>query len=69
MSEYDYKKPFPFQYINLPCKDPKKSNLPIIEQIKEALGGDIQKENKFGCTIHDCHTHAGSKIHFFNFII
>lgn len=63
---------FPFHYIKFPIKNAKKNTyymeIPFIEQVKKALDENLQKVDTFGCKIENCHTHAGSKIHFENFI-
>lgn len=41
---------------------------PFIEKVKNALDTDLQDGNSFGCKIKECHTHAGSKIHFNSFV-
>ncbi len=57
---------FPFQYMNFPSKN--GSEMPFIKQVESVLGEDLQKSNIFGCKINNCHTHAGSKIHFNDFV-
>ena len=59
-------KKFPFQYMDFPSK--KGLRKPFIEQVENVLAEDLQKSDVFGCKIIDCHTHAGSKIHFNDFI-
>lgn len=65
---------FPFHYIRFneieerdgETKEIKE--MPFIQQVKHALGSNMQDPNVFGCKIKNCHTHAGSKIHFNDFI-
>ena len=57
---------FPFQYMNFPSK--KGMEIPFIKQVESVLGEDLQKSDVFGCRINNCHTHAGSKIHFNDFV-
>lgn len=59
-------KRIPFQYMDFPSK--KGHRKPFIEQVENVLEEDLQKPDVFGCKIIDCHTHAGSKIHFNDFI-
>ena len=54
---------FPFHYLNFP-----QNGMPFVEQVKTALKNDLQNSDQFGCNLHNCHTHAGSKLHFLNFI-
>lgn len=57
-------KVFPFEFIEF--IEGRKSS--FIQNVEAALQEDLQSENKFGCKILDSHTHAGSKIHFKNFL-
>lgn len=57
---------FPFQYMNFPSEEGVA--MPFIKQVESVLGEDLQKSDAFGCKIINCHTHAGSKIHFNDFV-
>lgn len=60
---------FPFHYLKYPlAKEMEQEETPFAERVKLVLSTDLQKYDDFGCKINDCHTHAGSKIHFENFI-
>lgn len=63
---------FPFHYIKFKEIDAETGEIiqeiPFIQQVKYVLQNNIQEPNVFGCKIKNCHTHAGSKIHFSNFI-
>ncbi len=63
---------FPFDLIKLPDSVPASKTtagkVAFITKVEEALKGDLQDERAFGCRITDCHTHAGSKIHFESFV-
>jgi len=65
---------FPFHYIRFneieekDGKIEKIEEMPFIQQVKHVLGSDMQDPSVFGCKISNCHTHAGSKIHFNDFI-
>lgn len=61
-------KVFPFELIKLPTTDDEVIIEPFIEKVKKALESDLQDEKLFGCKIKNCHTHAGSKIHFNSFV-
>ncbi len=59
-----------FHYMTLPTlsdSDCIVKKRPFIEQVERELKRDLQKYDTFGCQINDCHTHAGSKIHFSDF--
>lgn len=61
----------PFHYMDFPvyAKDGSiKYKKPFIEQVERVLRSDMQEYDTFGCLIKNCHTHAGSKLHFNNFI-
>ncbi len=60
-------KNYPFHYIKYPTLD-QKQEMPFIEDVKKILSTDMQQKEQFGCKICNCHTHAGSKIHFTDFI-
>ena len=57
---------FPFQYMKFPSE--KGLMIPFLKQVENVLSEDLQKSDAFGCKINNCHTHAGSKIHFNDFI-
>ena len=57
---------FPFHFMNFPNE--KGMAIPFIKQVESVLGEDLQKSDVFGCKIINCHTHAGSKIHFNDFV-
>ena len=40
----------------------------FIDNVEKVLERDIQSPDQFGCKIINCHTHAGSKIHFKDFV-
>lgn len=54
---------FPFEFV--PMMGEKCSFLKNVEGIIQT---DLQTENSFGCKINGCHMHAGSKIHFLDFV-
>ena len=54
---------FPFDFV--PMNNGKCS---FLKNVEEILKTDLQSRDSFGCTIRGCHTHAGSKVHFHNFI-
>lgn len=56
---------FPFDLIKVPSNGELKE--PFISKVESALRSDLQDESVFGCRICDCHTHAGSKMHFYDF--
>ena len=54
---------FPFEFIKL-----NEEKCPFLQNVERILNADIQEKKSFGCKINSCHTHAGSKIHFGDFI-
>ena len=40
----------------------------FLKNVEGILQTDLQDENTFGCKINNCHTHAGSKVHFHDFV-
>ena len=54
---------FPFEFIKL-----NEEKCPFLQNVERILDADIQETKSFGCKINSCHTHAGSKIHFGDFI-
>lgn len=54
---------FPFEYVSI-----NGQKCSFLENVEEILKADLQAGDSFGCMIQRCHTHAGSKIHFRNFI-
>lgn len=54
---------FPFEFISM--NDKKCS---FIRNVEGILDSDLQADKSFGCKIKNCHTHAGSKVHFRDFI-
>ena len=60
-------KVFPFEFIRLPFSSDNNVS-PFIKTVEGILNTNLQDKNTFGCKIMNCHTHAGSKIHFDNFI-
>ncbi len=65
----DEKRIFPFEFVNLPVSmNSSERKKPFVKTVEEVLSTDLQLENTFGCRIKNCHTHAGSKIHFDDFI-
>ncbi len=56
---------FPFDLIKMPSNNKLKE--PFVSKVESALKSDLQDESVFGCKICNCHTHAGSKMHFYNF--
>ncbi len=56
----------PFQYMEFPSVNGLE--MPFIQQVESVLSEDLQKSDVFGCKINNCHTHAGSKIHFNDFV-
>lgn len=59
---------FPFDLMKLPTGDNNYKIEPFSEKVSVALGTDLQNKESFGCRINNCHTHAGSKIHFGSFV-
>lgn len=65
---------FPFELIKLSEAQTSKrvrsgkDKVAFIEKVEKVLKNDLQDERSFGCKITDCHTHAGSKIHFESFV-
>lgn len=57
-----------FSFIDLPSQDHNRKIKPFVEHVQKTLIEDLQKYDTFGCRISDCHTHAGSKLHFSNFV-
>lgn len=55
---------FPFEFTEF--KGELKSS--FIQNVEMTLTQDLQSEERFGCKIMDSHTHAGSKIHFKDFL-
>lgn len=53
----------PFEYVDI-----DGNNCKFIQNVEEVLVRDIQNADSFGCTIKGCHTHAGSKVHFRQFV-
>lgn len=75
----DNGKIFPFELIKFPSvikveseeaveKEIATEVSPFIEKVKNALHCNLQEGQLFGCEIVNCHTHAGSKIHFNSFV-
>lgn len=63
---------YPFEFINLPFKGNKNETYefkkPFIKTVESVLTSDLQNSHSIGCKIENCHTHAGSKVHFDDFI-
>lgn len=70
---------FPFELIKFPSiikvdsegladKEITAEVSPFVEKVKNALSCNLQEGQLFGCKIVNCHTHAGSKIHFNSFV-
>lgn len=63
---------FPFDLIKFPTEKLDGAGIvekePFIEKVEKVLGNNVQGPTTFGCKINNCHTHAGSKIHFESFI-
>ena len=62
---------FSFNYLDLPTVvdyNTLATKKPFVEQVERVLKTDLQQYDVFGCQINNCHTHAGSKIHFNSFI-
>lgn len=63
---------FPFDLIKFPTEKFDNAGTvekePFIEKVEKVLGNNVQDPTNFGCKINNCHTHAGSKIHFESFI-
>lgn len=69
--EVDFVKNFSFDFVDLPSVDSSGNIInkkPFVEKVERVLKSDLQQYNSFGCEIRKCHTHAGSKLHFNNFI-
>lgn len=54
---------FPFEFISM-----KHDKCPFIQNVESILTTNLQSKDSFGCKIKKCHTHAGSKVHFEDFI-
>ena len=54
---------FPFEFISM-----DGSKCSFIKNVEGILKADLQADKSFGCKIKNCHTHAGSKVHFQDFI-
>lgn len=63
-------KMLPFSFLPLACdvKNKKRAKSKFIDNVEKVLEQDIQSPNQFGCKIRNCHTHAGSKVHFKDFV-
>lgn len=63
---------FPFDLIKFPTEKLDGAGIvekePFIEKVEKVLDNNVQDPTTFGCKINNCHTHAGSKIHFESFI-
>lgn len=59
---------FPFEYISLPLDNGDTRKSPFIQNVEKVLETDLQSSDSFGCKIKGSHTHAGSKVHFKDFI-
>lgn len=53
----------PFSFLQL-----NNGKCKFIDNVEKVLNQDIQSPERFGCKIINCHTHAGSKIHFKDFV-
>lgn len=54
---------FPFDFVPI-----NNQKCPFIQNVERILATDLQAKDSFGCMIKQCHTHAGSKIHFQDFV-
>lgn len=59
---------FPFEYIPYYLGKDEKAKCPFIQNVEKVLQTDLQESDSFGCRIKGSHTHAGSKVHFKDFI-
>ena len=59
---------FPFEFTELPTNNSSQLKCPFIQNVETILATDLQAYDSFGCRIKNCHTHAGSKVHFKDFI-
>lgn len=61
-------KRFPFEYMRILDNGDGERKVPFVATVENVLNEDIQAPNTFGCKVLNCHTHAGSKVHFDSFI-